>query len=134
MSLQQTFIANLRYFRKKKGLTQKDLSVYLNKGYNYINCIEGGNSFPPPDVIDQMAAILEVEPGLLFQKDSSPENLRRYGGQQTADIIEETLSSAVDLSGAGRPAAHSFGRECAAGLFSFKSVFRSSSRQCAGWK
>ena len=71
MSLQQTFIANLRYFRKKKGLTQKDLSVYLNKGYNYINCIEGGNSFPPPDVIDQMAAILEVEPGLLFQKDSS---------------------------------------------------------------
>ena len=54
--------------------------------------------------------------------------------QQTADIIEETLSSAVDSSGAGRPAAHSFGRECAAGLFSFKSVFRSSSRQCAGWK
>ena len=83
MSLQQTFIANLRYFRKKKGLTQKDLSVYLNKGYNYINCIEGGNSFPPPDVIDQMAAILEVEPGLLFQKDSSPENLRRYGREQT---------------------------------------------------
>ena len=80
MSLQQTFIANLRYFRKKKGLTQKDLSVYLNKGCNYINCIAGGNSFPPPDVIDQMAAILEVAPGLLFQKGSSPENLRRYGG------------------------------------------------------
>ena len=91
MSLQQTFIANLRYFRKKKGLTQKDLSVYLNKGYNYINCIEGGNSFPPPDVIDQMAAILEVEPGLLFQKDSSPENLRRYGGQQYVEEVTDRI-------------------------------------------
>lgn len=93
MSLQQTFIANLRYFRKKKGLTQKDLSVYLNKGYNYINCIEGGNSFPPPDVIDQMAAILEVEPGLLFRKDSSPENLRRYGGQQYVEEVTDRIMS-----------------------------------------
>ena len=65
MSLQQTFIANLRYFRKKKGLTQKDLSIYLNKGYNYINCIEGGNSFPPPAVIDQIAQVLGIDPGQL---------------------------------------------------------------------
>ena len=56
------------------------------------------------------------------------------GANLNADIIEETLSNTASISGAGRPAAHSFGRECAAGLFSFKSVFRSSSRQCAGWK
>ena len=93
MSLQQTFIANLRYFRKKKGLTQKDLSVYLNKGYNYINCIEGGNSFPPPAVIDQIAQVLGIDPGQLFQKDSSPENLRRYGGQQYVEEVTHQIMS-----------------------------------------
>ncbi len=91
MSLQQTFIANLRHFRKKKGLTQKDLSVYLNKGYNYINCIEGGSSFPPPAVIDQIAQVLGIDPGQLFQKDGSPENLRRYGGQQYAEEVTDQI-------------------------------------------
>ena len=42
---------------------------------------------------------------------------------QDTEHIEETLSNTASISGAGRPAAHSFGRECAAGLFSFKSVF-----------
>lgn len=93
MSLQQTFIANLRYFRKKRGLTQKDLSVYLNKGYNYINCIEGGNSFPPPDVIDQMAKILEIDPAQLFLKDGSPENLRHNGSQQFSQEITDHIMS-----------------------------------------
>lgn len=93
MSLQQTFIANLRYYRKKRGLTQKDLSVYLNKGYNYINCIEGGNSFPPPDVIDQIAQILTIEPGLLFQKDGSPENLCHHGQKEFVQEITSQITS-----------------------------------------
>lgn len=93
MSLQQTFIANLRYFRKKRGLTQKDLSVYLNKGYNYINCIEGGNSFPPPAVIDQIAQVLGIDPGQLFQKDSSPESLCHNGSQRFSQEITDRIMS-----------------------------------------
>lgn len=98
MSLQQTFIANLRHFRKKRGLSQKDLSVYLNKGYNYINCIEGGNSFPPPDVIDQMARILEIDPAQLFQRDGSPENLCRYGREQyVQEVTDQIMSRLQDV-------------------------------------
>lgn len=98
MSLQQTFIANLRYFRKKKGLTQKELSVYLNKGYNYINCIEGGNSFPPPDVIDQIAKILEIDPAQLFLRDGSPESLRHNSSQQfSQEITDQIISRLKDV-------------------------------------
>ena len=93
MSLQQTFIANLRYFRKQRILTQKDLSVYLNKGFNYINCIEGGNSFPPPEVVDQIASILGIDPGQLFQKDGCPENLRRFGKEQYVQEVTDRLVS-----------------------------------------
>ncbi|MBQ8385638.1 MAG: hypothetical protein IJX45_10425 [Spirochaetaceae bacterium] len=43
--------------------------------------------------------------------------------QQTAEIIEETLSNTASISGAWRPAAHSFGREFFAGLFRLNRFF-----------
>ncbi len=75
MALQETFIENLKFYRKQAGFSQKDLSVMLNKGYNYINCIEGGSSFPPPQVIDEISKLLCIEPEVLFSKKSSPQNI-----------------------------------------------------------
>ena len=46
MSLQETFIRNLKYYRKKKGLTQTELTVEIDMGLNYINGVEQGGVFP----------------------------------------------------------------------------------------
>lgn len=92
MPLQETFIENLKFYRKQMGFSQKDLSMLLNKGYNYINSIEGGTSFPPPHVIDEIASLLKVEPEILFAKNSCPANIvasfkKRYGATLSETLI-----------------------------------------------
>ena len=60
MSVQETFIRNLKQYRKKKGLTQTELTVEINMGLNYINGVEQGAFFPKPDVIDRLLLMQNV--------------------------------------------------------------------------
>ena len=73
MTLQAIFIHNLKYFRKKSGMTQNELTLALNKGYNYINGIEQGRSFPSPDVIEQIAKELDIRAVQLFDENAVPQ-------------------------------------------------------------
>ncbi len=91
MTLQETFIENLKFYRKQAGFSQKDLSVLLNKGYNYINSIEGGVSFPPPQVIDEIAVLLKIEPEVLFLKDSCPQNIGASFKQKYGESFKDAL-------------------------------------------
>ncbi len=97
MGLQETFIENLKFYRKKAKFSQKDLSVLLNKGFNYINSIEGGSSFPPPQVIDEISFILKIEPEVLFSKDSSPKNISESFKKQYKKSLESELIERVSL-------------------------------------
>ena len=95
MGLQQTFIENLKFYRKEKKLSQKDLSVMLDKGFNYINSIEGGVSFPPPAIIDQIADCLGIDAGLLFSNSSCPKNIIENYKAKFSQSFEDDLSSQV---------------------------------------
>ena len=92
MGLQETFIENLKFYRKQAKFSQKDLSILLNKGFNYINSIEGGVSFPPPQVIDEITKILHIESEVLFSKNSCPKNInlsfkRKYSKSFETELI-----------------------------------------------
>lgn len=63
----------------------------LNKGYNYINSIEGGVSFPPPAVIDEIAGFLKIESELLFSKKSSPQNIKSEFEKHYSKSLEAEL-------------------------------------------
>ena len=63
---QELFIENLRFFRKKKGISQLKFSEMINISPNYLNAVENGKNFPSPEVIQQMADVLEVLPYQLF--------------------------------------------------------------------
>lgn len=67
--LRQTFIHNLKYYRKLKGIRQLDLALEIGKSSNYINSIENGKYFPSPETIEEIAEILEIEPLRLFDKE-----------------------------------------------------------------
>lgn len=95
MPLQKTFIENLKFYRRQAKFSQKDLSVLLNKGYNYINSIEGGSSFPPPQVIDEIAEILHIEPEILFSKNASPANINSSFKKKYAASLSDELVSRV---------------------------------------
>ena len=95
MSLQETFIENLKFNRKQAKLSKKDLTNMLNKGYNYINSIEGGVSFPPPQVIDKIAELLQIEPELLFSKNACPKNIDFSFKKKFSVSLTETLISRI---------------------------------------
>lgn len=72
----------------------------LGKSYNYINSIEGGISFPPPAVIDQIASFLHIEPVLLFSTDACPKNLcetflHKYG-TELKTALKDSIGNEID--------------------------------------
>jgi len=72
--LRRTFIQNLKYYRKLKGLRQLDLALEIGKSTNYINSIENGKYFPSPETIEKIAEILEIEPIRLFIQENPDSN------------------------------------------------------------
>ena len=75
MSLHEIFIDNLKFFRKQKKLTQMELTLAIDKGYNYINGVEQGKLFPSVEVIEKLAEVLEISPAALFDENSIAKNI-----------------------------------------------------------
>ena len=75
LSLQEIFINNLKFYRKKSGLSQEMLSEKLKKGVSYINKIESHASFPTIQVIEQIANLLGIKAAQLFEEDTTPQNI-----------------------------------------------------------
>jgi len=91
LSLQDIFLNNLKFYRKKNGLSQEALSEKLNKGVNYINRIESHASFPTIQVIEEIAAILNIKASKLFEEESSPQNIISSDREKFASDVTEVL-------------------------------------------
>jgi len=63
---QELFIENLRFWRKKRGISQLKLSEMVSISPNYLNAVENGKNFPSPEVIQHISDILELMPYQLF--------------------------------------------------------------------
>ena len=61
------FRENLKYYRRKKGLSQEKLSEIIGFGGTYITEIESRHKFPKPETIDIIAEKLEIQPYMLFK-------------------------------------------------------------------
>jgi len=66
MALQELFMANLRAYRKKSGLTQERLAELCGTDPCYIGQIENGRRFPSVAYIEKLAAALNIAPHRLF--------------------------------------------------------------------
>lgn len=75
MTTQEIFINNLKFYRKHEKLTQAQLATFIDKSFNYINGVECGVSFPPPDVIDKIAEVLKIKPIQLFDENGCSKNI-----------------------------------------------------------
>ena len=93
MTLQEVFIHNLKFYRKQKGMTQNDLTLCINKSYNYINGVEQKKYFPPPDIIERIASALEVKPYRLFMENGCPENAMQFNADKYIEKIIFELHS-----------------------------------------
>ncbi len=105
MTLRETFIKNLKYYRKLSGLRQLDLALEIDKSTNYINSIENGKYFPSPETIEKIADVLKIDPTELFNKmniekskdDISKSSIDAIEKQLTEKILEEINNSFLQL-------------------------------------
>ena len=91
----QIFIDNLKFFRKQKKLTQMELTLAIDKGYNYINGVEQGKLFPSVEVIEKLAEVLEISPAALFDENSVAKNIIKLNKEYLAEEISKDLRTAL---------------------------------------
>ena len=91
MDSQKIFINNLKIYRKQAKLTQAQLATQIDKSFNYINGIECGASFPPPDVIDKICEVLKIKPVQLFDEDGCGVNIISGNRDKFIDEVSRNI-------------------------------------------
>jgi len=107
MTLKQTFIKNLKEFRKNKGLSQMQLAEYCGISNGYIAEIEIGKKFPSIGIIEKIAVILKIEPYLLFKSQvennvveisEKASHLPHYVNKQLQKKLKARIKSQINQS------------------------------------
>ena len=87
------FKANLKYYRKQKGLSQEKLSEIMGFGETYITEIESRHKFPKPETIDLIAQKLSIEPYQLFISPEQRDKKVSVAEQAVIKYVAEKMSA-----------------------------------------
>lgn len=100
MGTRHIFIQNLKFYRKKAGLTQEKLAEKIGMSTSYIGDMEARERFPSAETIDKIADALDVPVSTLFDERSSPQNVNdtfvRIYGKSLSDELKIRLFKDVD--------------------------------------
>lgn len=66
MNVADQFGANLRYCRRRAGLSQEETAVRASLHRTAVGMVERGERLPRVDTIAKLAGVLGVDPGDLF--------------------------------------------------------------------
>jgi transcriptional regulator with XRE-family HTH domain len=102
MGLRHVFIKNLRNYRKTRGFSQMKLAELCDSSTSYIGQIEIGNKFPSIEMIEKMAAALNVQPHLLFFDPAAPGGDEEPPTQRGYAMPEAVKRELLKLTGAIR--------------------------------
>ena len=99
MTFQELFIINLKNFRKTRRISQSKLAVLCESSQAYIAEIEVGKKFPSPDMIERIAAALELESYCLFQNKAIEDSriLTPIQRKEIANKVFESVTKIVSL-------------------------------------
>jgi transcriptional regulator with XRE-family HTH domain len=95
MDIKAFFGRNLKYYRKKKRLSQEQLSEKVDISTMHLSKIERGLTFVSADLLEKLSVNLEISVARLFCRD----NERIYGDdvlQQFDRITEKHLIRAME--------------------------------------
>ena len=93
MELKEVFIQNLREYRKERGISQATLAEKCETSTSYIGQIEIGNRFPSLELIEKMAAALQIKPFLFFYEadDNTGDKMLRKKPKAISDDVKDKL-------------------------------------------
>ncbi|AEF85109.1 DNA-binding protein [Treponema primitia ZAS-2] len=96
--LREIFANNLKENRKKCGFSQEKLAEMAEVSTHYIAMIELARNFPTSEIIERLAAVLDIEIYELFVVSHSPkeelEKLRRTLVTEIRQMVEEAVETA----------------------------------------
>lgn len=95
--IREIFVNNLKYYRKQKGISQEKLSYAVDRSIAYINQIENKDTWPQPEMVDKIAAVLGIQSSALFEENQCPENVKLQFAQKFGKNIEEELVSRIEV-------------------------------------
>jgi transcriptional regulator with XRE-family HTH domain len=79
--------ANMKTYRRGLGLSQAKLAEKIDTASNYIALIEIGKRFPSVEMLERIAAALEIDtPELFSMKSIQFSSIRNFQGQILTDI------------------------------------------------
>ena len=95
-AIRETFVNNLKFYRKKKGLSQEKLSYAVGKSIAYINQIENKDTWPQPEMVDKIALALDISSSTLFAETASPDNAQNLFSQKFGKSLEKELLERIE--------------------------------------
>jgi len=91
--------SNLKEYRKKCGITQSKLAEKAGVSTQYIAMIELSRQYPTPEVLERIAAAMDIEAYQLFAVPPSPESsmerLHKDIIREIREVIVEVLENAL---------------------------------------
>jgi len=98
--IREILAANLKEFRRKSGMTQAELAEKASVSTHYIAMIETCKKYPKPDMLEQIAKSLEIEPYKLFGVESDLnkplEQLHQKIISDMKQIVSEVIEKTID--------------------------------------
>lgn len=87
---QSDFVANLKFYRKQKNISQAKLAELCECSTSTIGCIESFRQYPSFDLLIKIADALQIHPADLFLRDCSKQ--KEYKTLQKYATIIHKLS------------------------------------------
>jgi len=91
--LKEILAKNLKKHRQRLGITQPELAEKAGLSTHYLGMIEIARNFPTADVLERLAAALDIKPNELFSVSDSPEIAMEQLQQAIIDMIDKRLDN-----------------------------------------
>ena len=87
MDIKKLFGSNIRYFRKRAGMTQEALAEKLEVTAKHLGAIETGQTFVSAELIEKAALVFNTSPASLFYSEDE-----QTGSETFIDKIDSLIS------------------------------------------
>jgi len=95
-NIREILSKNIRENRQRLGITQAQLAERADISTNFVAMIELMHKFPSPEVLDRIAAALEMEAHTLFTAPASGEDSMNRLQQAILGDLDRAIETAVD--------------------------------------
>jgi len=97
MTLRNIFIENLKFYRKKSGLSQQQLAEKCDMATNYLSEIERGQKFPSIEMIEHISTAIKIPAYLLFLDGKTAARSNLVTKKRDSEFCENLLSTISEM-------------------------------------